>query len=257
MKKRPKQEGQAADLERTANDEQMDFRSRLERLFLSSPLPPEELLFNLGLYARSGLLVKFLVMHELYKRFVRLPGLLLEFGTWWGQNLVLLENLRAIHEPFNKQRRIVGFDTFGGYRGFGAKDRLKADANFYASGPRAKGHLAELLQVHEGINVMGHLRGRHTLVEGDVTRTAPAWFKKRPQSVVAFAYFDLGLYQPTRTCLQAIKPHLMPGSIVLLDEFTWDETPGEAIAFKEVFAGTRYTIEKCAYYPSKTIVELL
>ena len=42
-------------------------------------------------------------------------GALIEFGTWRGQNLVLLENLRAIHEPFNKQRTIIGFDTFAGY----------------------------------------------------------------------------------------------------------------------------------------------
>ncbi len=246
-----------ADVERTASDLQLKFRTRLETLFAHSPLPKADLLFNLGLYARSSLLVKFLVMHELYRRISKLPGLLVEFGTWWGQNLVLLENLRAIHEPFNKQRRIVGFDTFRGYRGHGGRDKLKGSDEFYGLGPEAKAHIAELLETHEGMNAFGHLRGRHTLVEGDVCRTVPAWFRKRPESVVAFAYFDLGLYKPTLTAMQAIHAHLQPGSILLLDEFTWDETPGEAIAFKEVFGARRYRIEKCEMYPSKTIVEIL
>src|ERR1700736_4440216 len=92
---------------------------RLARIFVDSPLPPDDLMFNLGLYTRSSLLVKFLVLHEIYKRVKDIPGALIEFGVWWGQNLVLFENLRAIHEPFNKQRRIVGFDTFEGYRGGG------------------------------------------------------------------------------------------------------------------------------------------
>lgn len=246
----------AVDVERTASELQMDARARLARLFESSPLPQEQILFNLGLYTRSSLLVKFLVMHELYKRFAPVPGLLVEFGTWWGQNLVLLENLRAIHEPFNKQRRIVGFDTFRGYKGFGAKDRLRGGDEFYGSGPRAKSHLAELLEVHEGMNVLGHLRGRHELVEGDIARTAPAWFRKRPETTVAFAYFDLGLYKPTVSAMRSIRSHLVPGSILLLDEFTWEQTPGEAIAFKEVFAKVRYRMERCALYPSKTIVEI-
>lgn len=249
--------GRKTDIERTASDQQLEFRDRLANLFEHSPLPKDDRLFNLGLYTRSSLLVKYLVLHELYRRFCAIPGLLVEFGTWWGQNLVLLENLRAIHEPFNKQRRIVGFDTFEGYRGFGAKDRLKGGDEFYGSGPKAKAHIAALLEAHEGINAFGHLRGRHELVEGDITRTAPDWFRRRPETVVAFAYFDLGLYKPTLAAMRAIRGHLLPGSILLLDEFTWSETPGEAIAFKEVFSGARFRVEKCALYPSKTIVEML
>jgi hypothetical protein len=71
---------------------------------------------------------------------------------------------------------------------------------------------------------------------------------------VAFAYFDMGLYNPTKAALSAIKPHLVSGSIILLDELTWSEAPGEAIAFKEVFGRHDVRIEKCALYPSKTIV---
>lgn len=244
--------------ETNASRSQLCARQRLEEMFRTSPLPAEELLFNLGMYTRSSLLVKFLVMHNLYERIVSIPGVLMEFGTWWGQNLILLENLRAIHEPFNKQRVIVGFDTFSGYTRPSEQDK-DSDVwveHSYSTGKDYKAYLEELLTVHEQSSVLGHVSGNHQLVAGDVEKTAPSYFKDHPETMVAMAYFDMGLYKPTRAALAAIKPHLMPGSVILLDELTWKESPGEALAFKEVFSRGEYAIEKCQLYPSKSIVTI-
>jgi hypothetical protein len=252
------QQGASFDTETTATASQIDQRGKLAAMFRSSPLPLEDMLFNLGLYTRSSLLVKFIVMHELYQRVQSIPGALLEFGTWWGQNLILLENLRAIHEPFNKQRRIIGFDTFSGYTQPSEKDRESEVwiEHSYSTSKDYKAYLTELLQVHEGNNVLGQLAGNHQLVEGDVEQTAPQYFRDHPETIVAMAYFDMGLYQPTKAALTAIKPHLLSGSVILLDELTWSESPGEALAFKEVFSRHEYLIEKCKLYPSKAIVTI-
>lgn len=243
--------------ETTADKSQWDAKHALEDLFYSNPLPKTDLLFNLGLFSLSALNVKLITLHEIYQRFVTIPGMIVEFGTWWGQNLVLLENLRAIHEPFNKQRQIVGFDTFDGYQNdCSTKDKpsLVWQEHSYSTGKSYKSFLEELLKVHERNNVLGHKNGMHSLIEGDVTKTAPVYFAEHPESLVAFAYFDIGLYEPTKAAMLAIKPHLIPGSVILLDELTWSESPGEAIAFKEVFQGSKFNIEKCKYYPSKSIV---
>jgi hypothetical protein len=232
-------------------------RNRLREMFANSPLPSDDLMFNLGLYVRSSLLVKFIVLHELYERFKSVPGVLIEFGTWWGQNLVLLENLRAIHEPFNKQRAIIGFDTFEGYPANGAiAPEATKTHHAYTTTAGYAHYLAELLEVHEGNNAFGHIRGNCKLVHGDVVETAPRYFADHPETLVAFAFFDMGPYEPTIAALRAIKPHLLPGSVILFDELTWAGAPGEAIAFKEVFSGTGYCIEKCQWYPSKAIVTL-
>lgn len=235
-------------LEHTATDAQLKARDELVHFYKQSEIPTEDLLFNLGLYARSGVLVKFLLMHELYKRFVNIPGLLVEFGVWYGQNLVLLENLRAIHEPFNKQRRIVGFDSFTGYEG---------KPGFYAAGKGYKDYLARLLKTHQRMNVYGHQNIDHELVEGDASETVPQYFKDHKDAMVAFAFFDIGDYKPTVYAMQAIKPRLMSGSVLLLDQFTWDGADGEARALRETFARDEYKIEKCALYPSKAIVQIL
>jgi hypothetical protein len=253
-----KRNAKIIDEKSTATIEQLDFRSRLGDLFRNSPLPPDDLMFNLGMYVRSTLFVKFLVMNELYERIKNIPGTLLEFGVWWGQNLVLLENLRAIHEPFNKQRVIIGFDTFSGYENFSDKDNQSAvfQDESYRTQADYQLYLEKLLEIHEGNNAFGHIRGNHKLIAGDVTKTAPKYFKDHPETIVAMAYFDIGIYKPTKSALEAIKPHLIPGSIILLDELTWQGGAGEAIAFKEVFGNVRYGIEKCQLYPSKTIVTI-
>lgn len=245
-------------IETTASNEQLLARQKLVEMFEQSPLSLEDKLFNIGMYTRSSVLVKFLVLSDIYKKIKDIPGCLIEFGTWWGQNLILLENLRAIHEPFNKQRMIIGFDTFSGYTSLSDQDKQSEvwNENSYSTGTEYIEYLQALLRVHEGSNVLGHLQGRHQLIAGDVELTAPAYFQQHPETIVAFAYFDMALYRPTKAALEAVKPHLVSGSVLLLDELTWAESPGEAIAFKEVFGRDEVLMEKCAMYPSKTIVTL-
>ena len=239
----------------SAFGETFDFRNRLGEMFANSPLPKEELMFNLGLYVRSSLLVKFLVLNDLYLRFKSVPGALIEFGTWWGQNLILLENLRAIHEPFNKQRTIIGFDTFSGYpEASGMSPEATKTYGGYKTAKSYAAYLSELIEVHEGNNAFGHNRGGHKLIAGDVEKTAPQYFADHPETFVAFAFFDIGPYKPSVAALRAIRPHLLPGTVLLFDELTWAGAPGEAVAFKEEFANLNYKIEKCELYPSKTIV---
>ncbi|MDB5425658.1 MAG: dTDP-6-deoxy-L-hexose 3-O-methyltransferase [Phenylobacterium sp.] len=241
----------------TAQGEAFAARGRLREMMENSPLPPDELMFNLGLYVRSSLLVKFLVLSDVYRRIQSIPGALIEFGAWRGQNLVLLENLRAIYEPFNKQRTIIGFDTFSGYpEEAGMAARSIETHGGYDTGAAYPDYLAELLKVHQASNAFGHIDAGHRLIAGDVVETAPKYFADHPETLVAFAFFDMGPYEPTIAALKAILPHTVPGSVLLFDELTWAGAPGEAIAFKEMFRDVRYAIEKCQFYPSKTLVTL-
>lgn len=101
--------------ESKATSEQIEKFKVLNTLFEENQLSTDELLVNLGLFQRSSQITKILFLNELYELVFNIPGVILEFGCWWGQNLCVFENLRAIHEPFNQNRRIIGFDTFEGY----------------------------------------------------------------------------------------------------------------------------------------------
>ena len=62
-------------------------------------------------------------MDQLYRQIVDVHGIIIEFGTRWGQNIALFSALRGIYEPFNRHRQIVAFDTFSGFPSLHAQDR--------------------------------------------------------------------------------------------------------------------------------------
>ena len=39
----------------------------------------------------------------------------MDFGTRWGNNMALFSIFRGMYEPFNRHRKIIGFDTFSGF----------------------------------------------------------------------------------------------------------------------------------------------
>jgi len=59
--------------ETNASDLQIDFRAQLLKMYQTSPLPDAELAANLGMYLRASVLVKFLVLNDLYLRILKVP----------------------------------------------------------------------------------------------------------------------------------------------------------------------------------------
>ena len=243
--------------ETKASDAQLAHRETLYRLFRERPMPDDQTMICLGLFMRSSALAKVLFLNELYELILDKPGVIVEFGTWWGQNLVLFENLRALYEPFNASRRIIGFDTFEGYPDVSDKDR-RSDTiveGGYTVTPDYDAYLDELLRYHEENNVLGNIR-KSELVKGDVSKTVKPYFKEHPELVVALAYFDMALYKPSKAAFEAIKPHLVPGSVLMLDEFNSRDYPGETIAFREAMDGMAFDYRKSRYMTDRTIAIL-
>jgi hypothetical protein len=230
----------------------VEARKELLALFRERPIPDEELLVNLGLYMRSGALARILFLNEIYQKIIAIPGIVCEFGVWWGQNLVVFENFRAAYEPYNHLRRIVGFDTFTGYSGITAADQRSTTIaeGVYAAPPGYEAYLERLLSYHEAENVMSHIR-KHELVKGDATLSSGEWFGRNPATLVALAFFDLALYEPTKACLLAIRDRLVKGSIIAFDEFSSEDYPGETLAALEVLGVEGFEILRSRFLPDR------
>lgn len=236
-----------------SSDRVTDARARLFKLFKERPMPDEELLVNLYMYMRSGSLAKLLFLDEIYRKIVQLPGAIFEFGVWMGASTIAFENLRAVHEPYNYQRRIVAFDTFQGYTGISLNDissEIIGDG-VYTVAEGYERYLEDLLDYHETENVMSHIK-KHTLVKGDASVTCSNYLDENPHQLIALAYFDMALYEPTRACLKAIKPRLMKNSIIVFDELCNSDYPGETKAFLEVFGTEGYSIYRSNILPDRT-----
>lgn len=210
------------------------------------PIPDEELLMNLGLFLTPQTLSRVLFMDFLYRQILPIQGSVLEFGCRWGQNLSLFTAMRGIYEPFNRLRKIVGFDTFTGFPRVTAEDGEEMLDGAYATTPGYEEYLKQVLDSQEKESPLGHLK-KHEVVKGDATVEVGAYLKRNPETIVALAYFDLDIYQPTRDCLFAIQDRLTRGSVVAFDEVNDHACPGETLALKEVFGLGRYSIRRFPY----------
>ena len=81
-------------------------------------------------------------------------------------------------------------------------------------------YLEKVLQVHEQVNPLGHIK-KFELCEGDATLEVPRYLTAHPETIVALAYFDFDLYEPTKACLEAIRPRLSKGSVLVFDELKY------------------------------------
>ena len=61
-------------------------------------------------------------MDKIYNEILHIPGNIAEFGVHYGRNIALFEALRGVYEPYNFNRKILGFDTFSGFTSISDKD---------------------------------------------------------------------------------------------------------------------------------------
>lgn len=209
----------------------------------TSSIPDAEILDNLGLYLTRQTLSRINMMQELYTKIVPVHGVVMEFGVRWGQNMALFSMLRGIHEPFNYNRKIIGFDTFAGFPSIDDKDGSFVAQGDYSVSDNWKQKLEVILDFHES-NAPISQKKKYELVEGDAIETLAQYLTNNPQTIISLAYFDFDIYSPTKACLELIVPHLTKGSIIAFDELNHPELPGETLAVKEVFGLSKYAIRR-------------
>lgn len=220
-----------------------DNKHQLAARLRSTSIPDGELLDNLGLYLTRQTLSRILFMQKLYEMIVPVHGVVMEFGVRWGQNMALFSVLRGLYEPFDYNRRVIGFDTFEGFPSVDVEDGAAVRKGDYAVSAGWKEELESILAFHEQNAPIPHKR-KFELVQGDATKTLPAYLAAHPETMIALAYFDFDLYRPTRDCLEAILPYLTKGSVLAFDELNCPEFPGETQAVREVLGLSRYAIRR-------------
>lgn len=123
-------------------------------------------------------------------------GLFIELGVAGGQGCRLFGKALA---RFGKV--LTGFDSFEG---------LEEDWTGVQTG-RATGAFDQGGKLPE-------VPGNVTLVKGWVQDTLPAYLEATGTAAFAFVHMDMDTYTPTRFALEALKPRLTAGSLILFDE---------------------------------------
>ena len=231
-----------------SNSVELDRRKTFIQQFKNTPIPDTELLSNLGLYINRQSLSRMLFISEIYSKIINTHGIVVEFGVRWGQNLSLFSSLRGIYEPFNYNRKIVGFDTFSGFPEVVEQDGAKVAVGDYAVTDHYQEYLEYILKYHEEESPISHMK-KFELVKGDATKTFSQYLENNPHTIVALAYFDFDIYHPTKVCLEQLMKRVTKGSIIAFDELNCPEFPGETLAVMETIGLSRYAIKRSPLNP--------
>jgi hypothetical protein len=227
-------------METFSSDDETTIRQKKFDLFKTCPIPEGDVLNNLGLFLNSKNLSRILFFDYIYRKIVDVQGIAIEFGTRWGQNLSLLSALRGIYEPFNRHRKIVGFDTFTGLSSLSPQDtqNVRGGRDFVEGGlsvsQNYESYLERIMTVQEQDNPMSHIK-KFEIIKGDASVTFSKYLEDHPETIVSFAYFDMDIYTPTKECLTLLRKKLVKGAVIGFDELNDPVTPGETVAFDEVF----------------------
>jgi hypothetical protein len=232
-------------------------RKRLANLFATRPIPDEDILDHLEVFMRPQRIAEIFALRELYMQILDVHGIVVEFGVRWGRHLSVFNALRTCYEPTNFYRKIVGFDTFTGFLEPAPEDR-QSDRVFEGSMSVTTGYeeyLAEILSLHEAETPMSHIQ-RFELCKGNAPTELAKYLERNPETIVALAYFDMDLHDPTKECIELLRPHMPAGSVLAFDELMHPDFPGEAVALKSTVDITQHRIQRLPWSPYPAFVVL-
>lgn len=215
----------------------------LAKSLRNSPIPDGELLDNLGVFLTRQNLSRINFIQSIYEKIIPVHGVIMEFDVRWGQNMALFSSLRGMHEPYNYNRKIIGFDTFEGFPSVDKKDGEVWEPGAYSVAENWEVELESILDFHNNNSPISQKK-KFELVKGDATETLPEYLVNHPETIISLAYFDFDIYQPTKKCIEAILPHVTKGSILAFDELNCPEFPGETLALREVLGIQKYAIRR-------------
>lgn len=156
-----------------------------------------------------------------------LPGDIVECGVFKGSSMLLWLKLIAMNTP-NSIRKVIGFDFF--------------DQNFVeelTDVTDKKGMSEVFSRCHvtkDDISVEGITSrlidakfspSKFELVKGDLSRTSKEYVDARPGFRIALLYLDVDLEKPTYDALQYMWDRIVPGGVVVFDEYgyhIWSES---------------------------------
>ncbi len=218
-----------------ASSKEIDNRKNFFDLYNANPIPQNEVLANMALFINRQELTKILYLNELYKKITEVHGIVIEFGVRWGRHMTTLLNLRGIYEPYNYSRKIIGFDTFSGFDSISQKDgnhEIIKKGSFSVADSYEE-YLKSILSYHETESPLNHIK-KFDLIKGNAVVEIGKYLTNHPETLIAFAYFDFDIYEPTVKCLEAIIPYMTKGGIIAFDELVDPHFPGETIAYREM-----------------------
>jgi hypothetical protein len=231
-----------------ASENDREYWSKFDTILENSPHSEEHLLALWPVYVRRISMVRFLSHYELFKKIQNLPGDILDLGVSRGVSFFTFHKMLELFNPTDTSRKVIGVDSFEGLQDFSSSDGIQQSAVGKSQGgwsaKRVEDEIMQMLELHNSDGVLTKARGMiyKTRIQDLGTRLA----QDRPGMRIALLHLDMDLYEPTLEALRMFWDLVLPGGLVVFDEFALPPWEGETKAWED-FAAERqlsYVIEK-------------
>jgi len=209
--------------------------------------------FELGCswFADSSRLAKLLAHVELYEQIIDKPGSVAEFGVHKGNSLIRWLSLRDLKETASS-RTVIGFDAFGEFpktdiRSVESDLRFIEDFEAQAGDGLSKESLESILDFKRLVN--------YELVQGNILETLPDYLLEHDHVMFSLVHLDLDVYEPTKFVLETIIDHIVPGGIIVIDDY--NSVAGATRAVNEFICNnSSLSLQKTTYNYSPVFISV-
>lgn len=216
----------------------------------SGNLDSQEIVDNFIVFLRRVNFAKYLAQIEVFLKTINVPGSVVELGVFKGSSLLTFTKLIEVLCPGDTLKKVIGFDTFTGFPALSDKDGVpNPNRDLVVGGFNSAEFfpiLEKMIDITQKDSMIPRFK-RVELVKGDACETIPDYVSKNPGLRISLLHLDLDIYEPTKVALEYLYPLVVPGGIILLDEYAMPGFPGESQAFDEYFGTERPKVVKFPY----------
>ena len=174
-------------------------------------------------------------MIELLEKAVSLEGDLIECGVFRGGSIRMI--CKTVRDLVGRKKTVFGLDSF---EGFPETSFSSADTKLFRPVSRLKGKFQDasdvpglLTDFAEAFDIVLNLR------KGFFEDTLPELVDRR----YCFIHLDCDTYNSHRECLHALFDRLVPGGVIVYDDYCSKAWPGATEAIDQFLADKPQTVE--------------
>lgn len=187
-------------------------------------MPSNEIyeIFNNFIFSSDVKLIgKLLHRFEYFLKVKDLPGDIVEVGVFKGSGVATFSKFLEIYCP-NSNKKIIGFDMFDSVSANETLDKYDAidRDNMKVVYSKVNSNELTLESVENRLDNM-KIDKKFMLVKGDVSSTCKNFVSENPGFRASLIYIDVDLDVPTYGSLMYLWDRLLPGGIILFDEYEY------------------------------------
>ncbi len=207
--------------------------------------PPslDDFMHDFTAYVGHMSLNRVLTIYELYKKTLGLAGHIADIGVYKGASSLLFAKLIKIFEA-ESLTLCHGFDWFEGTKTGKVDSKLVVDGGY-------KTDYNSIINLVKKQN-MDNILKIHKL---DLTKDLGAFFAKNRHLKFKLVMMDAGTYDVMKASIPYFYERLIPGGIMIFDEYSHEFAPGETFAISEILPNAIVRTIPNSWMPNAYIIK--